>query len=185
MSVIISSTIVEGGSLISLLKGPNIQLTEFEEFQKFVDFPLKIIHIVRNPYDNIATKSLYGESTKLRKKVAENEKIQLEDTELIMKFTESHLKCYKDVPKFINYFGEGMLTLRHEDLIKNPKLFLTRICNFLEISCSTHYLDTASQAVFESPTKSRHSVQWTEEMKKKVEKAIQQYDFLQGYSFDS
>ena len=175
---------LEGGGLVSLYKGTKEDFEELELFQEFVGYPLRIIHIVRNPYDNIATKFLYGISGETRKDaIREDIQIVSEDTS-IDTYVRRHINAIQKIQRFIDYFGDRMLTLHHEDLIEDPIQFLTKLCNYLVIACSDYYLEKASEVVFSNPTKSRHSVEWSKETRDSIELAIQKYEFLRRYSYE-
>ena len=175
---------LEGGGLVSLYKGTKEDFEELELFQEFVGYPLRIIHIVRNPYDNIATKFLYGISGETRKDaIREDIQIVSEDTS-IDTYVRRHINAIQKIQRFIDYFGDRMLTLHHEDLIEDPIQFLTKLCNYLVIACSDYYLEKASEVVFSNPTKSRHSVEWSNETRDSIELAIQKYEFLRRYSYE-
>ncbi|KAI6655760.1 Sulfotransferase family protein [Oopsacas minuta] len=165
-------------------RGSEDILLKLERFQYFVGCPLKIFHIVRNPYDNIATKFLYGISGEARKDALLGEnKLIIENANLSI-FVKRHINSLQKIRRYIDYFGERMLTLHHEDLITNPILSLKIMCNHMEIYCSNSYLEKASKSVFSTAMKSRQSVEWNQDMKTIINTAIQTYTFLNRYSFE-
>ena len=115
---------------LCLVGGPNIFhidnlgieqiLKEVENFQKFEGYPIKFLHIVRNPYDNIASKFLYGKSDKLRKETFSNNKVW-EDTQFLTRIATEYMTECSKVQRFIDHFGEMVLTLYSEDLISDPR----------------------------------------------------------------
>ena len=143
-----------------------------------------MIHIVRNPYDNIATKFLYGISAGARKEALETNQIVSGDTDLSV-YVRRHLSAFARVQKHIDYFGERIATLYHEDLIEDPIQFLTNLCNYLVIACSDYYLKKASEVVFSNATKSRHSVTWSQDSRAQIQTAIGTYGFLNRYSYEN
>ncbi|KAI6650845.1 hypothetical protein LOD99_5685 [Oopsacas minuta] len=155
-----------------------------EKFQKFVGYTLKLFHIVRNPYDNIATLYLYSISKETRKEAFKNNRT-FEASEGLKNSAINHIASFKKIQRHIDYFGERLITLYNEDLISNPKLFLKRMCNHMEIYCNEYYRDKAYDKVFSSATKSRHSVEWKKDVKKMVDTAIKRYSFLNRYSFEN
>ena len=181
---LINTNHIEGGSLVSMYKGTEEDFKELEKFQNFVGYPLRIIHIVRNPYDNIATKFLYGISGDARKDAIEEDTlIESEDTEINV-YVKRHLNAFQKVQRFIEYFGDRMITLHHEDLIENPIQFLTTLCNYLVITCSNQYLEKASEVVFSNVSKSRYNVKWSQETRYEIKSAIERYTFLNRYSYE-
>jgi hypothetical protein len=134
---------------------------------------LKIIHIVRNPFDMIATEAYKGNN--LRAEVDEkrlDECIQLfqnkfETVDIIMK--QGLFDTY---------------SLKHEELIANPELKLNEILKWLELENYPGYIDAASTHLFKKAHQSRHEVEWTDDQKIRVQQLISDFDFLKCYSFE-
>ena len=127
---------------------------------------VKIIHTVRNPYDNIATMArrtgdpLSACTERHRNRVAIN-------SELIERYGE-----------------ESILTVRHEDLIADAKGELTRMAAFLGVAVSEEYLEACRDIIYESPNRSRHGADWSSVDRRGVERIIRRTPFLRGYKFD-
>ena len=158
-------------------------IVEIENFQKFEGYPLRLFHIVRNPYDNIATRFMYGMSSAVRKDTFSSNKVW-NDTEGLSVWVRKQLWCYNRTQQLIEYFGDRVLTLHHEDLIADPKAFLNKMCEFLEIKCDSFYIERAANSVFSNITMSRQNVVWNEDLSTQVESAIEKYIFLKRYSFE-
>lgn len=141
-----------------------------------VKVPVRFIHVVRNPFDNIATMAI-------RKARKHNSS----DIEAIIKATidryfnvcESVIEV-KEMASKVNVFE-----LRQEDFIKDPKTQLSKLCLWLGVESSSNYLDACASVVFESPNKSRHKVEWNEALKQQVQTKIDTFPFLEGYTFES
>ena len=73
--------------------------------------------------------------------------------------------------------------LRHDAFVSDPKESLRAICAFLGTDVSEDYLDDCSSIVFELPHKTRHNVEWNSHWIDVVKKKIDQYPFLEGYSY--
>jgi hypothetical protein len=137
--------------------------------QNKIDVPAKFIHVIRNPYDNIST--MYTRSKKKDKKLADsiNQYFYLCDT----------------IAQLKQQINQGdMIDIRHEKIISNPKFWLNEICNFLGIDAGDDYLDDCANIIYQSPNKSRHKVQWNDELIETVKNKMNQYDFLSGYSYE-
>jgi hypothetical protein len=59
------------------------------------------------------------------------------------------------------------------------------MCQFLELPAFESYLRACSNILFQSPAASRRKVPWSQEMIQKVQAQIEQYSFLEGYSYES
>lgn len=127
---------------------------------------LKVIHIIRNPFDNISTSMLrsgrtFGDSIDLY---------------------FDRCRALTVVRKLLN--KEELLTLRQEDIIANPKLALENTCHFLNAEIISGYLNDCVKVVYQSPSQTRSKVQWSAELTELVQSKLDGFDFLDGYSFD-
>ncbi|WP_019507455.1 sulfotransferase [Pleurocapsa sp. PCC 7319] len=131
-----------------------------------LNVPIKFIHVVRNPFDNITTMIT-------RKKANLEYGINSYFTKCK---TVAYLKTQIDT--------KDILDVRHESLIDNPQAILSQVCKFLEVETSQKYLDDCASIVFKSPKKTRFTYQWDDKSIELVKNQIEQYEFLQGYSYD-
>ena len=131
-----------------------------------LDVPIKFIHVVRNPYDNITTMIA-------RKKADLEYGINSYFTKCK---TVAYLKTQID--------RQDILDIRHESLIDDPKAILSQLCEFLEVETNQKYLNDCASVVFKSPKKTRFTYQWDQRAIDLVKSQIEQYNFLQGYSYD-
>jgi hypothetical protein len=131
------------------------------------DVHVKLIHVVRNPYDNISTMCIRGGRS-------------FEST-IERYFT--NCETIVDLRKQIN--DSDILVVRHEEFLSHPEGCLGEVCRFLGIEPTYDYLRACASILYTSPAKSRHKVQWNSETIDMVEHRIHQFDFLRGYSYDS
>jgi len=137
------------------------------ELLSTIGIPLRMIHVVRNPYDNITTMSLRN--------------AQPIEEEIDNYF----LRC-DFIADLIARFPElEIITIQHEDLVTKPKEILKKLCTFLGMSCTEEYLNDCASIVFDSPSKTRQKVEWSDETISIVEARIAKIPFIHGYSFDS
>jgi hypothetical protein len=77
------------------------------------------------------------------------------------------------------------LTVRHEDLIRDPIPIIRRLCEHLGVEPEEAYLKDCASIVFPSARKSRNSVEWTPSLIAQVRtEIIDRYEFLAGYSHE-
>lgn len=141
-----------------------------QRLRETINVPLKFIHIMRNPYDNIATMS--KKTPKL-------------DYDLLKSIDHYFFLCdaistFKETSEY-----DEIYELKHELFLENTQFYLKEICNFLGVETTEDYLDACSKIVYRSPNKSRYSVNWTPELINKVQNKINQYSFLSGYTYDN
>ncbi len=126
---------------------------------------LRIIHVVRNPYDNIAT--MYQ-----RRNAPLDHRVEYYFS---LCRTVSDLKQRLDPAEVID--------IRHEDVVSDPASSLTRLGAFLGLDMSTEYIEDCASILFPSPRQTRGRAPWTDELITKVAREIDEFEFLRGYCF--
>lgn len=152
-----------GKSSRHLQARPNI----IDRLREEVQVPIRLIHIVRHPLDNIATH-------KRRWKVKQTLQEAIDD---YFKRVEANAKLRAEVAK------EEWCELTHEQFIEDPEKSLTTLIEFLEVEPYDDYIKAAADKVFNSPSKSRNKIEWPKEMVDQVAERSQKYDFLKDYEF--
>jgi hypothetical protein len=137
-----------------------------ERVRKVVGLPIRVVHITRNPFDNIATEAVrrglsltaatawFDESCRAIARV----RPLLEPTELV------------DLP--------------YEVFTADPKAALSELCLFLGVDAEASYLADCASIVWPSTKRRRDAVEWSAEDRQAVERLIERYEFLDGYRFD-
>lgn len=155
-------------SAIELSKHPEL----LEQIKKTVKIPIKVIHIMRNPYDNIAT--MYQKKDRRRTNALD-----------FRQTIDYYFDLCDDINKIKQLVSaENMFDIRQEDVIKNPQENLKELCDFLNLEASETYLQDCASIIFKSPRKTRETIEWKPEDIQLVAEKISRYDFLQGYSFE-
>jgi hypothetical protein len=146
-------------------------------FKQIIQVPIKWIHVVRNPYDNLATWSKLNFINR-RKKQPEITQHQMLD-EVIHK--------YRDLNHTISKLrhSEDVLTVNHEYIITRMHNTLEEISNFLEISFDPTWRDNVRNTVWKQPRITRNKIQWTKPQKNAVKRIIDSYSWLEGYDYGS
>lgn len=152
-----------GGGLTRYLAAiPDI----LQRTRRLVGVPLRLIHVVRNPFDNISAMSIWN-------------KLTLE--EAVIRY---FLLC--DTTARLDEFclpGE-VLTLYHEDVIRAPRAVLEALCRHLEVEQYPGYADDCCSILFGEPTHTRRKINWPAQLVHHVETRMRSYPFLDGYAFE-
>jgi hypothetical protein len=138
-----------------------------EKFEKAIGVPLKRIHMIRNPFDNIATICQRSSTGRLDEAV-----------EYYFWLVKILSGVRERTPR------ENLFDLKHEALIADPKGSLKQGCEFLGLVPTEEYLKDCASIVFSSPRKTRFKVPWAAKLKDQVQAGIEKVDFLRGYSYD-
>jgi hypothetical protein len=132
-----------------------------------VGVPVKYVHMVRNPFDNITTMALRTNST-----------------------LEAETRHYFELCRINRNIAEtvgaqNLLELRHEELIHDPGKVLTALTGFLGVPSTGQYLRACSAIVSKKPSITRKKLQWPRDLIDRVHKEIADFEFLSHYTFDS
>jgi hypothetical protein len=125
----------------------------------------RFIHVVRNPFDNIATMMLRGQRT----------------------FDDAAAQYFANCDRLSALApligDQHLLRLRHERLLGEPRHTLAEACRFIGVEPDPNYLEACASILFATPSRSREQVSWTNEQRGLVERRMAQFDFLSGYEF--
>jgi hypothetical protein len=150
-----------GSSSMLLAREPGL----LERLRKLLPERMRIIHVTRNPFDNIAT-------------------LARKDTRDLGAAIELYFRLCKVNAGVSAALGAGsVLHVRHEDLIADAARELRRLCAFLGVEPAGDYLAACARIVSPAPHRSRDGIEWPAAARAKVEAGIAQFDFLGGYSF--
>lgn len=124
-----------------------------------VRVPLRLIHVIRNPFDNIATlSSVHGHRSAVR----------------------YFDRCAgADVAKASRW---PVLDVYLEQFIASPQRELARICDFLDLDAPPDYLDDCASIVMDQPSESRTTRVWTEGDVRFIRRRMAQHDWLEPYA---
>lgn len=139
--------------------------------------PIKIVHVIRNPFDTIATMTRWYKSPKHKKDVTNN----LDIVAMIYGYF-LRVEVMQELKKDERF---DIYDLYHESFIQDPKNNLRKLIDFLEEDPFKEYLEKCSDIVYQKPNMSRHELVWPAELISFVENKIREYDFLRDYSFDN
>jgi hypothetical protein len=146
--------------------------------EKTMDVPVKFVHVVRNPYDNIATIEkhigritwdLIGRRHDSSRAAAVAYYFALCDAVV---FARERL-------------GANILDVRHETFVGAPQAELGKLCRFLGLEPSPEYLQACASIVFPSPRRTRDETAWDTRSIDAVAHRIDGYPFLANYAFDA
>ena len=135
----------------------------------------KFIHVVRNPFDTIATTV-----NKTRRRNNESA-----SSHLNREISNYFIRC-KAIQTVKARYGDGaMYFLHHEMLIADPRKQLTALCRFLAIQANDDYLEDCARIVNRKPHRTRALLSWPTPYIARVNEEINEYPWLHGYSLDS
>lgn len=159
--------LVVGNRERSLDSRPEIPLPDaLDRLRGVVGLPLRFVHIVRNPFDQMASTIRHRPGGSLQER-ARNHLLWAQ------MFTELRACLPED----------EMIDVYHEDVIADPMGQLRRLCGFLGLEASDEYLEACASVVAPAPQRQRDSVEWPADFVAQFERGLAQYDYLARYSF--
>ena len=174
-----------GGSTAALfLSDPARFERHLTKLRSLLNIPIKVFHVIRNPYDNIATKSLHMafklQYSKFAAVKRDNISVTIND-KLIDQQIAQYFQFYNASEALRRTYKMDMMELHNMDLITNPKAVIREMCHFLSVHCSNEYLNAASNKVFNDQSKTRYNVKWKNKQILLVKQNIQKFETLHRY----
>lgn len=164
-------------------KHPALFLSLMDYLRKAVDVPIYLIHVVRNPFDMIATQSLYVKTGIPGVRINASVDNKFNETDLLTEVAIDMLERASAAANIIRILNLPTLELRNEDLIHDPIQVMTSVCKFVGVECPGYYLKACKQHTFSSSSKSRHFVVWPSSLIDSIHTKLKKYIFFQQYSF--
>lgn len=133
--------------------------------QRTVRVPVRLVQVVRNPYDNIST-------------------IALRSGRDLGEAIDRYFDRCATVQQLGSQVSEKeLICLRHEDFVADPERSMSDLCEFVGLEAEESYVRRCAAIVRRSPHLSRHEIVWAQEHVERVEQRLAQYPFLNGYTF--
>ena len=157
--------------------------TLYQMLKANVKVPIKVLQVVRNPFDMIATVALYRGSGKREVKVNATTTHKYSDSRILKGAIKSVMDISQAIMRMVPEMGLSPLEVHCEDLIADPAKTISHICQFLDLECSADYLQMCVDKTFKNVSKSRHLVEWDPETLYSLINHIQKFPFFHRYSF--
>ena len=138
-----------------------------ERFRHVVGVPIRSLHIVRNPYDNIAS-------------IARNRGLPLARA----------IDIYRRLGVAVDDVcgrlrPDELFEVRYEDFTADPARWLTEICHFAGVGVEADYVASCAALADPGGRQSRTGVEWAPDERSAVEQIIGSRPVLAGYTFDA
>ena len=145
----------------------------YEDVSGRLHIPLKLVHVIRNPMDNIST--MVTRTNKRNEKAIGNDLLKLK--------IDHYFKLVAKNESIRKAWSDKTIDIYLEDFINDPKRHLEELGSFLEIRTDDEYLADCSSIVWEKPNKSRGNVEklWSAELVDEVRSRSLEVGFLRKY----
>ncbi len=144
-----------------------------DRVRRLVQVPIRVIHVTRNPFDNIATAA------------RKHEYLSRGEGSVLTRATAWYDESCGAVARIRPLLDASELVeLRYETFVDEPTVSLAELCRFIGVEPDPTYLEACAGQVWPSLNRTRDQVEWTEQERTGVERLIGRYEFLASYSFD-
>ena len=151
------------------------------KLKSLINIPFKVIHVIRNPFDNIVSAHLYNtKSLRMSSIRKSNETLDIENPNLIHNI-DNYFGAHQAIMDGKQKYNLDLLEVHVKDLVEHPNVTITKLCNFLNISCSDSYIQGCSDTLFKTESKTRYKMKWTPGWISTVKNYISKYDNLKRY----
>ena len=170
-------------------RSPDEMTRIYHELARTVKVPIRVVHVVRNPYDMIASRVLFsqhdenGQSLHDLYVAGKLGKVNLPDA--VNRTTISLFKNVQAVTDMIPALNLTTLEIHNADFVKNPKGTLKKVCKFLDLKCPMDYLQACSDKTYKAVSRTRNAIVWDHGSTTAVKSMMKHYPFLERYSFQS
>jgi hypothetical protein len=135
---------------------------------------MRVIHISRNPFDNIATmayRHAKGRPERMTEAVLRQEK-------------EHYLSLARSVERSRKELEEDeFFHLSNEELLADPSTHLPRMLSFLGLEPFEDHLEACKSILYDSPSRSRERFHWPKDLVEEIEASLEELPLLAGYRF--
>ena len=135
-------------------------------------------HVVRNPYDMIATGILYQHtkaSDHLHRRVKPGLDVLMAHTNMVF----SEALAVEVVSKKVT-----VVEIHIEDYIKDPRSCVLKICSALEVPCPQDYVEECYQKAYRNVSRSRDLIEWEPGILHRIQERMKNFSFFHGYTFE-
>ena len=170
-----------GGGITSAYMNHKVDfLIHYKELKERLQIPIKVVHVIRNPYDTLSTTFLYklgkrsGKSTKFVLQAKKRERlIEVMNKNISKNTIVRYFTKIQAIEEFTEIIGKtNILYIHLKDLVYNPRQTILYITNFLGVSVTENYLHVCANKVFRTLTHSRTLLPWSDDLKKMVDDRI-------------
>lgn len=128
-----------------------------------LELPLRVVHHVRNPWDNLAT-------------AIRRHRLTIDDA------LDHFERRVEALPGVFASRPEGtVLTTHHDDLLADPAAVLRTLAAHLRVSPDPDWIAAVSKVVFPNPSRTRDAIPWTKAHRDRLEALLERAEWTRRY----
>lgn len=140
--------------------------TALDRLIALLAMPIRAIHCVRNPFDNVAT-------------IARRHYPDAIDP--LAMAIQRYAGLVRANAAILRRLAAGALTIRHEEVVADPDRSLRRLAEHVGVEAHPEWLAAAAARITDAPRRSRAEIDWPTSHRDAVERLIAEFDFLAAY----
>ena len=133
-----------------------------EKLEGVVEMPVVLIHVIRDPFDNIATMSRRM-GTGVREQISR------------------YVWLSEQIDRILGDSEHRRFQIHHEDFIATPDEVIEDLFSWLDLGVERSHVTACSGIVYEKPHRSRELSDWEDDDIRSVEATIERWSFLHRY----
>ena len=146
-----------------------------------VEVPLFVFHVVRNPYDIIATEVIYATTKQYDMQAKDLTVAKPEDKDVLF-FADQTIMLAAAVARVMEL--TKVVEIHSDDFIADPRKTVRDICSTLGLPCPEEYVEACYEKAYKKSSKSRYNMEWPPDMLQYVGNNLKNYSFFSRYTFD-
>ena len=152
---------------------------------KSLNLTLKVILVLRNPYDTIASTILVSKCYKNFSNIKEFNITQKISPKKINFAIKKYFIRHNAIVNAKKKYNLDIIEIHGKDLVFDPRGTILKLCDHIRVNCSNDYLEICENKIYKAEARTRQYMEWPDEQLKRVQQNIEKYDNLMGYTFDS
>ena len=173
----------KGGGTTSIVFFRHYQSAKacLQAIMDIVKVPLIVFHVIRNPYDMIATDVLWHmRQFNMR---AENLTVAKPDDRNVEVHANRLFSYATAVTRVMELIK--VIEIHLDEFVADPRKAVRGICSALSLPCPEQYVEACYEKTFRKSSKSRYNMKWSPYMLQYVENKMTDFSFFSRYMFDS
>jgi hypothetical protein len=163
----------------------NGTLAKLRWFESNLHVPVKFFHVIRNPFDNIATMITRGLNVRTHNATDRATMVAAQWDDSWDKRVERWIGLFETNVRFALTLPPGSVLHVHDfQLLGNATHETQRWCAFLSLECPARFSAAVARVLFRQPWRSRDRIPWSSRARRRIDKFLREHELLQHYSFE-
>ena len=171
----------------ALIENVNKTVACFRLLKEKIQIPIVLFHVVRNPFDMLATTFTNGRGLSVHEMISKGRKLNVARNEIIS-VASVIARTEKSTMEWINskeMKNTEVVHIRSEEFINDPRRHVKEMCRALDVPCPPYYVRACDEKIYKKVSPSRKTINWTKDVIEEVREIFKQIPSFSGYSFDT